>query len=351
MKRLCDRLGLLFELYNYTIAAALMAANGTSKVIMHNLVAHGSHSVCLRSSALSTTQHSASWRHGLVGAKVARFELAEVILKLMASLSDSHPRVKEAGHAALVDITRPRDGLNCLYLARWHARPDPPDDGLDRSRLQTPLLDPISEGHMGPPKARGMLVKDQDHYSHLVRWLQHLMHLDALVHGLRDEIIQITRHSKDAICQCVLWVIAFLPPALDNGFFKYHGSPLDRSIKLISQLLTTVDDLVQENRLLTTSMALSNDRILFSEYVAVVTSRPNDEMVTAIQHVAIKGLQRATAGATSRMQASRRDTSRASTPEMSNAAVALAVLEAQARDAVALTMLDIVASLPASSQV
>ncbi|EQC37674.1 hypothetical protein SDRG_04704 [Saprolegnia diclina VS20] len=65
------------------------------------------------------------------------------------------------------------------------------------------------------------------------------------------------------------------------------------------------------------------------------------------------------------MQASRRDTSRASTPEMyvecggsderatrrrSNAAVALADLDAQAYDAVALTMLDIVASLSASSQ-
>ncbi|EQC30438.1 hypothetical protein SDRG_11757 [Saprolegnia diclina VS20] len=48
--------------------------------------------------------------------------------------------------------------------------------------------------------------------------------------------------------------------------------------------------------------------------------------------------------------ASGRDTSRASTPEMSNAAVALADLDAQAHDAVALTMLDIVASLPASSQ-
>ncbi|EQC26123.1 hypothetical protein SDRG_16072 [Saprolegnia diclina VS20] len=59
---------------------------------------------------------------------------------------------------------------------------------------------------------------------------------------------------------------------------------------------------------------------------------------------------RATAGATSRMQASRRDTSRASTPEMSNAAAPLVVLDAQAHDAVALTMLDNVASLPASSQ-
>ncbi|EQC27255.1 hypothetical protein SDRG_14877 [Saprolegnia diclina VS20] len=150
------------------IAVAFKTASGTSKDIKRDLLAHG--------------------------------------VELGLDEADPHPRMKEADYAAPIDIAWPQD---CLDFASTFL-------------ACTPLLDPIFEGRtIASKRVQATKSLSVERLSFAQGLYEELVHLgpDVLVHSLRDDIIQITRHPKDAIRQCVLWVITFLPPALDNSFF------------------------------------------------------------------------------------------------------------------------------------
>ncbi|KDO30185.1 hypothetical protein SPRG_22144 [Saprolegnia parasitica CBS 223.65] len=373
MECLCERLGFLFEPYVIVIlpillksfadtsAAVREAASGTSKGIMRNLSAHG---VKLILPSILRAVDDPAWRTKqaaiqLLGAMASCAPkplgscLPQIIPKLTASLSDSHPRVKEAGHAALIDIAhvvrnpeiasiasillaglqdpnrKTTDAMQALQSMKFVHSIDAPslalvmpvlqrgltdrvsetkkkaalivgnmcsmvNDAKDLAPyldtiapcLQTQLLDPIPEVRTVASKALGMLVKGlgQSHFPHLVPSLlqaiksesssversgsaqglcEVLVNLgpDALDHGLRDEILPIARHPKAAVREGVLWVLAFLPPALGKGFSKYLGKALPMIVSGLSDESEGVRDVAMHaGSIVVNAHALSNTK-------------------------------------------------------------------------------------------
>ncbi|RHZ01524.1 hypothetical protein DYB31_000087 [Aphanomyces astaci] len=330
---LCARLGFLFEPYVIVILPILLksfadtnasvrdAASLTSKGIMKNLSAHG---VKLVLPSILRAVDDSQWRTKqaaiqLLGAmafcapKQLGSCLPQIIPKLTESLSDSHPRVKEAGHSAMHDIAhvirnpevssissvllagiqdpnrKTNEALQALQSMVFVHSIDAPSMALIMPILQrglmdrlsdtkkkaalivgnmcsmvndakdlvpyldtiapcllAQLLDPIPEVRTVASKALGMLVKGlgQSHFPTLVSSLLSAMKadssaversgsaqglcevlvalgMDSLDTFLQEEIFPIARHPKSAVREGVLWVIAFLPPALGQIFSRY----------------------------------------------------------------------------------------------------------------------------------
>ncbi|KAF0720449.1 Aste57867_293 [Aphanomyces stellatus] len=330
---LCERLGFLFEPYVIVILPILLksfadtnahvreAASLTSKGIMRHLSAHG---VKLVLPSILRAVDDTAWRTKqaaiqLLGAMASCAPkqlgscLPQIIPKLTESLSDSHPRVKEAGHTAMNDIAlvirnpeississvllaglqdpnrKTNEALQSLQSMVFVHSIDAPSmalimpilqrglmDRLSETKkkaalivgnmcsmindakdlvpyldtiapcLQVQLLDPIPEVRTVASKALGMLVKGlgQTHFPNLVPSLLNAMKSDSssversgsaqglcevlvalglepLDGYLRDEIFPIARHPKPSVREGVLWVVAFLPPALGKLFAKY----------------------------------------------------------------------------------------------------------------------------------
>ncbi|OQR93727.1 translational activator GCN1 [Thraustotheca clavata] len=354
MECLCERLGFLFEPYVIVILPILLksfadtsahvrqAASGTAKGIMRNLSAHG---VKLILPSILRAVDDPAWRTKqaaiqLLGtmASCAPKQLGsclpQIIPKLTIPLSDSHPRVKEAGQTALTDIARvirnpeiasistvllaglqdpnrkTTDAMQALQSMKFIHSIDAPSlalvmpvlqrgltDRISETKkkaalivgnmcsmvndakdlapyldtispcLQTQLLDPIPEVRTVASKALGMLVKGlgQSHFPHLVPSLlqaiksetssversgsaqglcEVLVNLgvEALDNNLRDEIFPIARHPKFAVREGVLWVLAFLPPALGKGFSKYLSKALPMIVSGLSDESESVRD-------------------------------------------------------------------------------------------------------------
>ncbi|OQR88225.1 translational activator GCN1 [Achlya hypogyna] len=375
MECLCERLGFLFEPYVIVIlpillksfadtsAAVREAASGTAKGIMRHLSAHG---VKLILPAILRAVDDPAWRTKqaaiqLLGAMASCAPkqlgscLPQIIPKLTAALSDSHPRVKDAGHAALVDIAhvvrnpeiasianvllaglqdpnrKTTDAMQALQSTTFVHAIDAPslalvmpvlqrgltdrvsetkkkaalivgnmcsmvNDAKDLAPyldtispcLQTQLLDPIPEVRTVASKALGMLVKGlgQSHFPLLVPSLlsaikseassversgsaqglcEVLVNLgaDALDHGLRDEVFPLARHPKAAVREGVLWVLAFLPPALGKGFAKYLGPALPMIVAGLSDEAEGVRDVAMHaGSIVVNAHALSNTKEL-----------------------------------------------------------------------------------------
>ncbi|KAH9095800.1 hypothetical protein LEN26_017701 [Aphanomyces euteiches] len=335
---LCERLGFLFEPYVIVILPILLksfadtnpqvreAASLTSKGIMRHLSAHG---VKLVLPSILRAVDDSAWRtkHAaiqLLGAMASCAPkqlgscLPQIIPKLTESFSDSHPRVKEAGHTAMNDIAqvirnpeississvllaglqdpnrKTNEALQALQSMVFVHSIDAPSmalimpilqrgltDRLSETKkkaalivgnmcsmvndakdlvpyldstapcLQIQLLDPIPEVRTIASKALGMLVKGlgQSHFPSLVQSLLSAMKsdgssversgsaqglcevlvalgLDPLDTYLREEIFPLARHPKASVREGLLWVIAFLPPALGKTFAKYLNKAL-----------------------------------------------------------------------------------------------------------------------------
>ncbi|RHY34936.1 hypothetical protein DYB32_000549 [Aphanomyces invadans] len=370
---LCERLGFLFEPYVIVILPILLksfadtnasvreAASLTSKGIMKNLSAHG---VKLVLPSILRAVDDSQWRTKqaaiqLLGAmafcapKQLGSCLPQIIPKLTESLSDSHPRVKEAGHTAMHDIAhvirnpevssissvllagiqdpnkKTNDALQALQSMVFVHSIDAPSMALIMPILQrgltdrlsdtkkkaalivgnmcsmvndakdlvpyldtiapcllSQLLDPIPEVRTVASKALGMLVKGlgQSHFPTLVPSLLSAMkaesssversgsaqglcevlvalgleQLDAFV---KDEIFPIARHPKSAVREGVLWVIAFLPPALGQVFSRYLTRVLPMVVAGLSDEVDSVRDVAMHaGSIVVTAHALTHTK-------------------------------------------------------------------------------------------
>ncbi|DBA03620.1 TPA: hypothetical protein N0F65_006799 [Lagenidium giganteum] len=133
--------------------------------------------------------------------------------------------------------------------------------------LKTQLMDPIPEVRTISAKAMGKLVKGlgEKHFSDILTWLleaikgdygsversgaaQGLCEVlvalgkDRVESTLVDEIFPLARHPKFSVREGVLWIIAFLPPALGRGFAVFLREALPIVVAGLSDEAESVRD-------------------------------------------------------------------------------------------------------------
>ncbi|KAG6613552.1 Translational activator GCN1 [Phytophthora cinnamomi] len=344
---LSQRLGLLFEPYIIVILPVMLkcsadaspqvreAASHTAKGIMANLSAHGVKLVL----------------PSLLGSC-----LPQVVPKLMAALTDSHPKVRDAGKNALRDVgsvvrnpeiatiskvlldaledpnRHTAEALQQLQSTSFQHSIDAPSLALvmpiitrglkDRAgdakkkaalivgsmcsmindakdlvpymetvlpSLKTQLMDPIPEVRAVAAKALGKLVKGlgERHFADMLTWLLEAMKDDEVgpversgaAQGLcevvvalgiervervmRDDILPLARHPKYSVREGVLWVMAFLPPALGKQFSMFLREALPIVVAGLSDEAESVRDVAMHSgHVVVNAHALSHTRDL-----------------------------------------------------------------------------------------
>ncbi|EEY69168.1 translational activator GCN1, putative [Phytophthora infestans T30-4] len=373
---LSQRLGLLFEPYIIVILPVMLkcsadaspqvreAASHTAKGIMANLSAHG---VKLVLPSLLGALEESAWRTKQSGIQILGSMaycaprqlgscLPQVVPKLMAALTDSHPKVREAGKSALRDVgsvvRNPEiatiskvlldaledpnrytaEALQQLQSTSFQHSIDAPSLALvmpiitrglkDRAgdakkkaalivgsmcsmindakdlvpymetvlpSLKTQLVDPIPEVRAVAAKALGKLVKGlgERHFTDMLTWLLEAMKDDEVgpversgaAQGLcevvvalgververvmRDDILPLARHPKYSVREGVLWVMAFLPPALGKQFSMFLREALPIVVAGLSDEAESVRDVAMHSgHVVVNAHALSHTRDL-----------------------------------------------------------------------------------------
>ncbi|GMF12547.1 unnamed protein product [Phytophthora lilii] len=373
---LSQRLGLLFEPYIIVILPVMLkcsadaspqvreAASHTAKGIMANLSAHG---VKLVLPSLLGALEESAWRTKQSGIQILGSMaycaprqlgscLPQVVPKLMAALTDSHPKVREAGKSALRDVgsvvrnpeiatiskvlldaledpnRHTAEALQQLQSTSFQHSIDAPSLALvmpiitrglkDRAgdakkkaalivgsmctmindakdlvpymetvlpSLKTQLMDPIPEVRAVAAKALGKLVKGlgERHFADMLTWLLEAMKDDEVgpversgaAQGLcevvvalgiervervmRDDILPLARHPKYSVREGVLWVMAFLPPALGKQFSMFLREALPIVVAGLSDEAESVRDVAMHSgHVVVNAHALSHTRDL-----------------------------------------------------------------------------------------
>ncbi|KAE9015717.1 hypothetical protein PR001_g13467 [Phytophthora rubi] len=373
---LSQRLGLLFEPYIIVILPVMLkcsadaspqvreAASHTAKGIMANLSAHG---VKLVLPSLLGALEESAWRTKQSGIQILGSMaycaprqlgscLPQVVPKLMAALTDSHPKVRDAGKSALRDVgsvvrnpeiatiskvlldaledpnRHTPEALQQLQSTSFQHSIDAPSLALvmpiitrglkDRAgdakkkaalivgsmctmindakdlvpymetvlpSLKTQLMDPIPEVRAVAAKALGKLVKGlgERHFADLLTWLLEAMKDDEVgpversgaAQGLcevvvalgierverimRDDILPLARHPKYSVREGVLWVMAFLPPALGKQFSMFLREALPIVVAGLSDEAESVRDVAMHSgHVVVNAHALSHTRDL-----------------------------------------------------------------------------------------
>ncbi|CAH0476404.1 unnamed protein product [Peronospora belbahrii] len=373
---LSQRLGLLFEPYIITILPIMLkcsadaspqvreAASHTAKGIMANLSAHG---VKLVLPSLLGALEESMWRTKQSGIQILGSMaycaprqlgscLPQVVPKLMAALTDSHPKVREAGKNALRDVgsvvrnpeiakiskvlldaledpnRHTAEALQQLQSTSFQHSIDAPSLALvmpiitrglkDRAgdakkkaalivgsmcsmisdakdlvpymetvlpSLKIQLTDPIPEVRAVAAKALGKLVKGlgERHFADMLTWLLEAMKNDEVgpversgaAQGLcevvvalgiervelimRDNILPLARHPKYSVRESVLWVMAFLPPALGKQFSIFLREALPVVVAGLSDEAESVRDVAMHSgHVVVNAHALSHTRDL-----------------------------------------------------------------------------------------
>jgi hypothetical protein len=354
------RLGLLFEPYIIVILPVMLkcsadaspqvreSASHTAKGIMSNLSAHG---VKLVLPSLLGALEESAWRTKQSGIQIlgsmaycAPRQLGSclplVVPKLMAALTDSHPKVREAGKDALRDVgsvvrnpeiatiskvlldaledpnRHTAKALQQLQSTSFQHSIDAPSLALvmpiitrglkDRAgdakkkaalivgsmitmindakdlvpymetvlpSLKTQLMDPIPEVRAVAAKALGKLVKGlgERHFADMLTWLLEAMKDDEVgpversgaAQGLcevvvalgiervervmHDDILPLARHPKYSVREGVLWVMAFLPPALGKQFSMFLREALPIVVAGLSDEAESVRDVAMHS--------------------------------------------------------------------------------------------------------
>ncbi|KAL4137260.1 hypothetical protein PRIC2_000782 [Phytophthora ramorum] len=355
-----QRLGLLFEPYIIVILPVMLkcsadaspqvreAASHTAKGIMANLSAHG---VKLVLPSLLGALEESAWRTKQSGIQILGSMaycaprqlgscLPQVVPKLMAALTDSHPKVREAGKSALRDVgsvvrnpeiatiskvlldaledpnTHTAEALQQLQSTSFQHSIDAPSLALvmpiitrglkDRAgdakkkaalivgsmcsmindakdlvpymetvlpSLKTQLVDPIPEVRAVAAKALGKLVKGlgERHFADMLTWLLEAMKddevgpversgaaqglcevvvalgLERVERVMRDDILPLARHPKYSVREGVLWVMAFLPPALGKQFSTFLREALPIVVAGLSDEAESVRDVAMHS--------------------------------------------------------------------------------------------------------
>ncbi|KAF4319813.1 hypothetical protein JM18_003529 [Phytophthora kernoviae] len=373
---LSQRLGLLFEPYIIVILPVMLkcsadaspqvreAASHTAKGIMANLSAHG---VKLVLPSLLGALDESAWRTKQSGIQILGSMaycaprqlgscLPQVVPKLMAALTDSHPKVREAGKSALRDVgavvRNPEiatiskalldaledpnryttEALQQLQSTSFVHSIDAPSLALvmpiitrglkDRAgdakkkaalivgsmcsmindakdlvpyietvlpSLKTQLMDPIPEVRAVAAKALGKLVKGlgERHFADMLTWLLEAMKNDEVGpversgaaqglcevvvalgfervdHVMREDILPLARHPKYSVREGVLWVMAFLPPALGKQFYVFLRDALPIVVAGLSDEAESVRDVAMHSgHVVVNAHALSHTRDL-----------------------------------------------------------------------------------------
>ncbi|KAG2789271.1 hypothetical protein Pcac1_g1579 [Phytophthora cactorum] len=373
---LSQRLGLLFEPYIIVILPVMLkcsadaspqvreAASHTAKGIMANLSAHG---VKLVLPSLLAALEESAWRTKQSGIQILGSMaycaprqlgscLPQVVPKLMAALTDSHPKVREAGKSALRDVgsvvRNPEiatiskvlldaledpnrytaDALQQLQSTSFQHSIDAPSLALvmpiitrglkDRAgdakkkaalivgsmcsmindakdlvpymetvlpSLKTQLMDPIPEVRAVAAKALGKLVKGlgERHFADMLTWLLEAMKdgevgpversgaaqglcevvvalgIERVERVMRDDILPLARHPKYSVREGVLWVMAFLPPALGKQFSMFLREALPIVVAGLSDEAESVRDVAMHSgHVVVNAHALSHTRDL-----------------------------------------------------------------------------------------
>ncbi|ETN22669.1 hypothetical protein PPTG_02536 [Phytophthora nicotianae INRA-310] len=373
---LSQRLGLLFEPYIIVILPVMLkcsadaspqvreAASHTAKGIMSNLSAHG---VKLVLPSLLGALEESAWRTKQSGIQILGSMaycaprqlgscLPQVVPKLMAALTDSHPKVREAGKSALRDVgsvvrnpeiatiskvlldaledpnRHTAEALQQLQSTSFQHSIDAPSLALvmpiitrglkDRAgdakkkaalivgsmcsmindakdlvpymetvlpSLKTQLMDPIPEVRAVAAKALGKLVKGlgERHFADMLTWLLEAMKDDEVgpversgaAQGLcevvvalgiervervmREDILPLARHPKYSVREGVLWVMAFLPPALGKQFSMFLREALPIVVAGLSDEAESVRDVAMHSgHVVVNAHALSHTRDL-----------------------------------------------------------------------------------------
>ncbi|RLN63550.1 hypothetical protein BBP00_00004061 [Phytophthora kernoviae] len=373
---LSQRLGLLFEPYIIVILPVMLkcsadaspqvreAASHTAKGIMANLSAHG---VKLVLPSLLGALDESAWRTKQSGIQILGSMaycaprqlgscLPQVVPKLMAALTDSHPKVREAGKSALRDVgavvRNPEiatiskalldaledpnryttEALQQLQSTSFVHSIDAPSLALvmpiitrglkDRAgdakkkaalivgsmcsmindakdlvpymetvlpSLKTQLMDPIPEVRAVAAKALGKLVKGlgERHFADMLTWLLEAMKNDEVGpversgaaqglcevvvalgfervdHVMREDILPLARHPKYSVREGVLWVMAFLPPALGKQFSVFLRDALPIVVAGLSDEAESVRDVAMHSgHVVVNAHALSHTRDL-----------------------------------------------------------------------------------------
>ncbi|KAL3667889.1 hypothetical protein V7S43_006770 [Phytophthora oleae] len=373
---LSQRLGLLFEPYIIVILPVMLkcsadaspqvreAASHTAKGIMANLSAHG---VKLVLPSLLGALEESAWRTKQSGIQILGSMaycaprqlgscLPQVVPKLMAALTDSHPKVREAGKSALRDVgsvvrnpeiatiskvlldaledpnRHTAEALQQLQSTSFQHSIDAPSLALvmpiitrglkDRAgdakkkaalivgsmcsmindakdlvpymetvlpSLKTQLMDPIPEVRAVAAKALGKLVKGlgERHFADMLTWLLEAMKDDEVgpversgaAQGLcevvvalgiervervmREDILPLARHPKYSVREGVLWVMAFLPPALGKQFAMFLREALPIVVAGLSDEAESVRDVAMHSgHVVVNAHALSHTRDL-----------------------------------------------------------------------------------------
>ncbi|GLD92999.1 hypothetical protein PINS_up001591 [Pythium insidiosum] len=152
--------------------------------------------------------------------------------------------------------------------------------------LKTLLLDPIPEVRAVAAKAMGKLVKGlgESHFSDILTWLleaikgdygsversgaaQGLCEVlvalgrDRVEETLLHEIFPLSRHPKFSVREGVLWIIAFLPPALGKGFAVFLSDALPIIVSGLSDEADSVRDVAMHaGHVVVNAHALSHTR-------------------------------------------------------------------------------------------
>ncbi|CAH0491585.1 unnamed protein product [Peronospora farinosa] len=373
---LSQRLGLLFEPYIIVILPIMLkcsadaspqvreAASHTAKGIMANLSAHG---VKLVLPSLLGALEESAWRTKQSGIQILGSMaycaprqlgscLPQVVPKLMAALTDSHPKVREAGKSALRDVgsvvrnpeiatiskvlldaledpnRHTAEALQQLQSTSFQHSIDAPSLALvmpiitrglkDRAgdakkkaalivgsmcsmindakdllpymetvlpSLKMQLTDPIPEVRAVAAKALGKLVKGlgERHFADMLTWLLEAMKndevgpversgaaqglcevvvalgIERVEHIMRDDILPLARHPRYSVREGVLWVMAFLPPALGKQFSMFLREALPIVVAGLSDEAESVRDVAMHSgHVVVNAHALSHTRDL-----------------------------------------------------------------------------------------
>ncbi|KAG1685616.1 hypothetical protein DVH05_007823 [Phytophthora capsici] len=373
---LSQRLGLLFEPYIIVILPVMLkcsadaspqvreAASHTAKGIMANLSAHG---VKLVLPSLLGALEESAWRTKQSGIQILGSMaycaprqlgscLPQVVPKLMAALTDSHPKVREAGKSALRDVgsvvrnpeiatiskvlldaledpnRHTAEALQQLQSTSFQHSIDAPSLALvmpiitrglrDRAgdakkkaalivgsmcsmindakdlvpymetvlpSLKTQLMDPIPEVRAVAAKALGKLVKGlgERHFADMLTWLLEAMKddevgpversgaaqglcevvvalgIERVERTMREDILPLARHPKFSVREGVLWVMAFLPPALGKQFAMFLREALPIVVAGLSDEAESVRDVAMHSgHVVVNAHALSHTRDL-----------------------------------------------------------------------------------------
>ncbi|TMW63265.1 hypothetical protein Poli38472_002206 [Pythium oligandrum] len=152
--------------------------------------------------------------------------------------------------------------------------------------LKGQLMDPIPEVRAVAAKAMGKLVKGlgESHFSDILTWLleaikgdygsversgaaQGLCEVlvalgkDRVESTLFNEIFPLSRHPKFSVREGVLWIIAFLPPALGKGFAVFLTDALPIIVSGLSDEADSVRDVAMHaGHVVVNAHALSHTR-------------------------------------------------------------------------------------------